>query len=275
MWTLLLPFAFAAEPPAHPPTARVVADTLEVGGRSAPLVLGPCTEANCELYVEGPAGAKAVVSTFGPGPFRVVDLDHGWLVSGHTPGDAFSFAWEPLSGLAPEPTVLIHTEHGGEHVIDSWRIVTLGDVPRVVWSAGGMPRFVGPSEVRSFVSGGATLVVRSEVVGRSGPDMPHDDARIAVYRHVVGEPELVEVSEATVPLYATVFASFPTRDEADAAVAGAPCLKHAWFLDSGVYPKLTPGLTVLAKVTPDRALADRWLEAAKRCRADAYVKRAR
>jgi hypothetical protein len=83
------------------------------------------------------------------------------------------------------------------------------------------------------------------------------------------------VPEAEWPLYAVVYGSFPTPDEAEAAVGTAPCLRATWRLDSGVYPKLSPDLTVLGRVTPDRALADRWLQAARACRSDAYVKRAR
>jgi len=271
MW-FLLPSALAAPPPPHPPETRLVADTVTVEGRTAELVVGPCA-GTCSVAFA--AGGEVAVARFGPGPFEVTDVDHGWIVDGAGPHDTFTFTWEPLSGVAPVPTVLFHVEQGHEHVVDRWKVVALDTPPRVLWEGGSMPRDAGTTEVRALTAGATRQVVLSEWVRRDTLGAPHDEARIRVFRHVAGHAELQPVPDGEVPLYATVFASFRTPAEADAAVAAEPCLGHAWRLDSTGYPALTPGLTVLAKLTPDRDLANRWLQAATACRPDAYVKRAR
>ncbi len=72
-----------------------------------------------------------------------------------------------------------------------------------------------------------------------------------------------------------VVASFPGAAEADLARSESSCLRTWWQIDSTAYPKLAPGLTILGKITPDRALAERWLSTALSCRPDAFLKRAR
>lgn len=275
MWTLLLALSYASDAQRHGPEDRVLVDTLRVGAQTAPLVLGPCGAATCALQVEGSGPGRAEVWRFDRvASYGVVDMDHGWMVQTGNP-EAFSLAWEPFPGVAPAPTAMVHIENSPEHVIDRWALVALGDTPTVLWRGGGMHRTIGPADVRPMRLKDATWVVETAVVGRETAGQPHDDARIEAYRYEKGHAELVAVPEAELPLFAVVVASFPTPAAADTARGDAKCLRPWWQLDSSLYPKLAPGLTVLAKLTPDRALADRWLTTAKACRSDAYVKPAR
>jgi len=271
---LLCGGALAEEPARHAPQERVLVDTLTVGSATAPLVIGPCGDDRCALQVQGAGSARAPVWSFDRGPYQLVDVDHGWMVHTGTP-EAFSLAWEPFAGVAPTPTALVHIENSPEHIIDRWFVVTLDEAPAVLWSGGGMYRTVGPAEVRPMVVGEQTWVVQTAVVGRETAGGDHDDAQIEAFRFQAGQAELVAVPDAELPLYAVVVASFPHAEEADPARSEASCLHTWWQLDSTAYPKLAPGLTVLGKVTPDRALAERWLSTAQSCRPDAYLKRAR
>jgi len=278
MQLLALTLALAAEPPQHGADERVVVDTLRADEGSAPLVIGPCGPKVCPLQVEGQGDARARVWPIDRAdlPYQLVDVDHGWMVQTHNAPAGLSVAWEPYPGLVPQGAALVNVRVGPEHFVDHWTLVGLGDRPEVLWESGSAPSISVRADVRPWTSGGVTHVLHTVRLRHEFAENGHEDVRIEALRYVDGQTKLVAVPEADLPLHAVILAAFPTPAEALAARDGERCLRGiTWLLSSGDFPRLTPGLSLLGRVTADRAQADRWLETAKACRADAYLKRAR
>lgn len=254
-------------------TAPVTLDTLEVSGTLARLVLS-CEPAPCGLFVETAPDRKVRLETLDApaGAWSVQRVDDRWLV-GEGPG-MFTVDWSQEAALGPGLRVWVHLEVGYEHVSDRRHLVDLAAL-RTLWTEQSPYRMLGSHTVSVESVAGAPALVTLTHLRRDALQELTDQVSASGWRLVEGAAQLEPMPPGTVPLWAVVVASHPSPLEAEAAARATPCLADLPLLASSTMSRWAPGLAVHARVTTSEAKATTWLEAARACRPDAFVKRAR
>jgi hypothetical protein len=194
-----------------------------------------------------------------------------WMVS-LSEYDRTSIAWRSVDDIAGHPTLEIHWQHGPEHVVDAWTLVSLIDgAPAVVWSYMPPPRYVGWTTYDVVSFQGTPLLV-SQGFWRGEDGHPEELSRTF---HRWNGKAFTRVDDIAPPVWLVIFGTTPTVEEAFALRDSAWCFLQAGVADSSAFPLLKPGRAVVAKAAADRATAERMLRKAKECAPDAYVKRGR
>lgn len=251
--------------------------SVELSGSQVRLEIPPCPNTECVLRARVGTGKGVELHRFRPreSEYSVERIESEWLVNAGE-AESFTVSVEVERGLMDVPALVVHVVAGFDHLFDRWFLLRThaGEIKQVWQEAGAMTRDVAFTVVRfeDVTGDGTKEIIRGAVLPRHTASDNAETWTYSVLRWRGGEFRPLSFGD-DIPVHVVVTGSFKSPDRAFATRDATECLSRFSVLESSAFPKLAPGLYVVALPTFSARDRDAALKMARSCITDAYVKR--